>query len=128
MPNKSAIDFEYDPVVRGPCAIVAYARRTNGKRPAKDYIENLDRQDQAKLSKSFRTIAKTGNIWNKERFRNLGGKIYEFKVHPGRRILCFQENKTWYLTHGFNKQTGKTPPREIDRAKAIMGEHLSLSD
>jgi len=131
MSNKPVIDFEYDPIIKGPCAIVAYARRANGRKPAKDYIRNLEQEDQAKMSKSFSRIAATGRIWNEERFRKLGGtsgKIYEFKVHPGRRVLCFQQGKTWYLTHGFDKQTGKTPPKEIQRAEAIMGEYLSLRD
>ncbi len=129
MSKQSVIDFECDPLVTGPCAVVAYARRTNGATPAKDYIENLQRSDQAKLAKSFIKIAQVMRISNPERFRKLGGtsgKIYEFKVHPGIRILCFQQGRTWYLTHGFNKQTGKTPPGEIRRAETIMGEHLSL--
>lgn len=127
MPNKPAIDFEYDPVVKGPCASVAYARRTNGSRPAKEYIVNLQRLDQAKLSKSFRTIAETGKIFNKERFRHLRGKIYEFKIHPKVRVLCFQQGRTWYLTHGFDKETGDTPERQIECAEDIMSEHISLS-
>jgi len=127
MSNKAGIDFEYDPLVRGPCASVAYARRTNGNRPAKDYIENLRRLDQAKLSKSFRTIANVGKIFNKERFRKLRGRIYEFKVHPKVRVLCFQQGKTWYLTHGFDKETGDTPVRQIKCAEDIMSEHLSFS-
>ena len=131
MPNQPIIDFECDPLVKGPCAAVAFARRANGKRPAKEYIEDLGRKDQAKLAKSFTKIAAIGRIGNPERFRKLGGtsgKIYEFKVHPGRRVLCFQQDRTWYLTHGFDKQTGKTPPKEIQRAEAIMGEYLSLRD
>lgn len=129
MPNKPVLDFEYDPLVKGPCAAVAYARRANGKRPAKDYIENLKQEDQAKLAKSFIKIAHVIRISNPEKFRKLGGasgKIYEFKVHPGIRVLCFQQSKIWYLTHGFDKQTGKTPPKEIQRAETIMAEHLSI--
>ncbi len=126
MTNKSVIDFRDDPLVKGPCAIVAYARRTNGGRPAKDFIEDLEKSDQAKLAKSFRYIACVGRINNTERFRKLRGKIYEFKVHPKIRILCFQSGKTWLLTHGFNKETGDTPPRQIKRAEQIRKEHISL--
>ena len=94
-----------------------------------DYIDNLGPEDQAKLAKSFIKITRVMRISNPEKFRKLGGasgKIYEFKVHPRVRVLCFQQGKTWYLTHGFDKQTGKTPPKEIQRAEAIMGEHLLL--
>ena len=129
MTNKDVIDFCNDPLVKGPCAIVSYARRSNGVRPAKDFIEDLEMLDQAKLAKSFHKMANVGRINNKERFRKLGGrsgKIYEFKIHPKVRILCFQLGKTWLLTHGFEKETGNTPPRQIKRAEGIMKEHISL--
>ena len=129
MTNKGVIDFSNDPLVKGPCAIVSYARRSNGARPAKDFIEDLEMLDQAKLAKSFRKMANVGRINNKERFRKLGGKsgkIWEFKIHPKARVLCFQFGKTWFLTHGFNKETGNTPPRQIERAEEIMKEHISL--
>lgn len=126
MTNKAVIDFKDDPLVKGPCAIVAYACRVNDGRPAKDFIEKLEQSDQAKLAKSFHRIAHVGRINNIERFRKLRGKIYEFKIHPKVRILCFQLRNTWFLTHGFNKETGNTPPRQIDRADNIMNEHISL--
>jgi len=126
MTNKAVIDFRDDLLVKGPCAIVAYARRKNGNRPAKDFIENLEKSDHAKLTKSFQRMAHVGRIHNTERFRKLSGKIYEFKVYPKVRILCFQLRKAWLLTHGFRKETGDTPSRQIERAEDIMNEHISL--
>jgi len=125
MTNKSVIDFE-DVLYRGPCAIVAYARQSNGNRPAKGYIENLQPSDQAALAKSFKKLTDTGKIWNTERFRKLHGRIWEFKIHPKIRVLCFRLEKTWLLTHGYNKETGDIPPRQIKRAEEIMKEHISL--
>jgi len=93
MTNKTVIDFRNDPLVTGSFAIVAYARRKNGNRPAMDYIENLEKLD---------------------------------KIYPKVRVLCFQLEKTWLLTHGFDKETGDTPPRQIERAEVIMKEHISL--
>jgi len=110
MTNEAVIDFRDDPLVKGPCAVVAYARRANGKRPAKDFIEALEQSDQAKLAKRFVYLAQIGQIYTKEQFRKLGGKsgkVFEFKVHPGIRVLCFQQGKIWFLTHGFKKQIGK---------------------
>jgi phage-related protein len=129
MTNEAVIDFRDDLLVKGSCAIVAYACRENGNRPAKDFIEKLESSDQAKLAKSFHCIANTGIIHNTQRFRKLGGKsgkIYEFKVHPKVRVLCFQVGRTWLLTHGFNNETDKTPPRQIERAEEIMKEHILL--
>jgi len=126
MPNEAVIDFRDDQLVKGPCAIVAYARRENGNRPAKDFIESLERPDHAKLMKSFRHMVCVGRIHNTERFRKLRGKICEFKVYPKVRILCFQAGKAWLLTHGFRKERGDTPSRQIERAEDIMNEHNSL--
>jgi len=126
MTNKSVIDFREDVLDRGPCAIVAYARRTNGNKPAMDYIENLQQSDLVKLARSFKQLADTGTIWNKERFRKLHGNIWEFKTHPKVRVLSFHLGKTWLLTHGFNKETGDTPSRQIERAENIRNEHISL--
>ena len=129
MTNKQVVNYKEDPLVKGPCAIVAYARLSNGKRPAFEYIEKLQKEDWAKLAKSFLKIAHIGKIHNIERFRKLhskSGKIYEFKIHPKIRVLCFQLEKTWLLTHGFDKETDGTPPRQIDRAEQIMKEHISL--
>ena len=129
MTNKQVLDFKDDPLIKGPYAIVAYARRKNGERPAKEYIEHLQKIDQAKLAKRFIYLANTGQIFTKEQFRKLGGKsgkIFEFKVYPSVRVLCFKQDRTWYLTHGYNKQTDKTPTIEITRAEQIMKDHISL--
>jgi len=126
MTMKSVVDPTEDVLAQGPCAIVAYARRINGNRPAHNYIENLQNSDWAKLTKSFKTITQVGKIWNTERFRKLRGEIWEFKVYPKVRVLCFQLGTTWLLTHGFDKETGDTPPRQIERAENIMEEHISL--
>jgi len=129
MTMKYVIDPIDDILAKGPCAIVAYARQLNGKRPALNYIENLQMLEWAKLTKSFTKMVQVGRINNLERFRKLGGrsgKIYEFKVYPQVRVLCFQLGKTWLLTHGFDKQTGNTPPRQIKRAEQIMKEHIFL--
>ena len=126
MTNEPVINFRDDVLKRGPCAIVAYARRLNGNRPAKDYIENLQKQDQATLARSFKQLVDTGKIINEEKFKKLREKIWEFKTYSGIRVLCFQQGKSWLLTHGFKKQKGKTPPREIERAEDIRNEHMSL--
>jgi phage-related protein len=126
MAMKYVVDTTEDLLVKGPCGAVAYARRLNGNRPALEYIESLEQSDRAKLAKSFNTMAQVGKIWNTERFRKLRGKIWEFKVYPKVRVLCFQLGSTWLLTHGFDKETGDTPLRQIERAEQIMKEHIAL--
>ncbi len=56
--------------------------------------------------------------------RRLDEDIYELR--PGKnRVLffCFKEN-TYILLHHFRKKTQKTPPSEIDKAKAKRNEYI----
>ena len=127
MTNRTVIDIENDRLTKGPCSIVAYAHRKNGAKEAQEYIENLELANQAKLARRFREIADTGWIHNEHNWEKLDGPIHEFKCKPTVRVLCFKWNKCWMLTHGFDKKKGgRTPKRQIERAKQIMEEHLSL--
>ena len=48
--------------------------------------------------------------------------IYEIRIQQGSdsfRIFCFFVNNTLVLGHGFQKKTGKTPRKEIERAEKI---------
>lgn len=102
---------------------IEYAVRSSGKMPAREFIEGLDIRERIKLETLLERMAKCGEIRNKEKFRHLVGKIYEFKS-DNNRVLCFQSRKSWVLTNGFKKEKDKTPRREISRAKNIMIEYL----
>ena len=88
------------------------------------YISGLNEQEELKLIKLFELMLDRGNIFNKEKFRNLRGSdgIFEFKS-DAHRILCFilkgYYPKSFILTHGFKKEKGKTPKKEINKAEQI---------
>lgn len=88
------------------------------------YISGLYEQDELKLIKLFELMLDRGKIFNKEKFRSLTGSdgIFEFKS-DAHRILCFIlqgfNPKSFVLTHGFKKEKGKTPKKEIDKAEQI---------
>jgi len=114
---------EDDIVLEGILRTIRYALCTNGRKPAKEFVESLDRKKQIQLRVLLEKMANAGKIVNLQKFRHLRKKIYEFKSGQI-RILCFQEGRAWVLTHGFIKKQNKTPHREIDKAEAIMYEHL----
>jgi phage-related protein len=95
----------------------------SGAMPAKEFIKELDDGDKRKLDVLFRRMAEMGRIFNREQFKQVEGKIYEFKRYQ-LRIGCFQAEHRWLLTHGFFKKSDKWPKSEIDRAQRIMNEHL----
>ena len=110
-------------VVKGAWGTVEYAVRSSGKMLAKDWIDGEPEQVQSKFAHLFRKIAETGKISNTKQFRTLQNDIWEFK-RDSNRILCFQMGNRWFLTHRYQKQRRKCPPREIEIAIAIKGEHV----
>jgi len=111
-------------VVRGTMRTIEYAVCANRSMPAKKFIEGLDEGDQRKLDVLFRKMAETGKLFNKQQFRLVKEKIYEFKRHQI-RVGCFQLETSWVLTHGFIKKSDRWPSSEIKRAKRISEEDLA---
>jgi hypothetical protein len=110
-------------VVRGSLRTIEYAVCANGTMPAKSFIEGLDESELRRLDTLFRRMADTGKIHNSQQFKQVEGRIYEFKRYQT-RLGCFQVGDRWRLTHGFIKKSDKWPRREIERATRIRQEDL----
>lgn len=110
-------------VVRGNLRTIEYAIRANGSMPAKKFIEGLSVPDQAKILVLFRRMAEKGDVPNREQFKLVEGKIFEFKKQQI-RVFCFRKENRWLLTNGYKKKRDKLDRSEIDRAQWIMQEHL----
>jgi hypothetical protein len=110
-------------VVRGNLRTIEYAIRANGSMPAKEFIEGLSVPDQAKILVLFRRMAEKGDVPNREQFKLVEGKIFEFKKQQI-RVFCFRKENRWQLTNGYKKKRDKLDRSEIDRAQRIMQEHL----
>jgi len=115
--------------VSGRAGTVAYAKDSQGRMPAKDFLDQTSGSDAlSKVEKRgmyhlFRLMADNGKITNGEQFRKERGEIFGFKKYQA-RIAAFQVGSVWYLTHGFKKKRDKWPESELDRADRIRSEHL----
>ena len=89
------------------------------------YFSVLAEQDKNKILRLLEKFASKGEIKNKEKFKFLQGsnRIFEFKSYQ-HRLLCFylpdRTKKSLILTHGFQKQRGKTPSEQISKAERIQ--------
>jgi len=114
-------------VESGKHCTIEYAVNRNGKMPAKRFLDGLGKKDKIRFSVLFQGLANNGKIRNKQKFSHLKGTpFYQFKISVI-RILCFQRGRFWYLTRGFAGKhgAGRCPPKEIDKARKIMEEHLN---
>lgn len=97
-----------------------------GSEPAVEFLDGLPEDQRGRMTRRFEKLA-AGLRLNKQDFRQLRGKIYEFKDYQ-RRMLCFKAPGGWYVTHGFIKKTSAaTPNKEIERAERIEAHHLARS-
>jgi len=110
-------------VVRGTLRTIEYAVCANGTMPAGDFIQGLDESDQRKMATLFERMAGRGNVPNRQQFKLVRGKIFEFKKQQI-RVFCFRKDDRWLLTNGYKKKEKRLDQGKIGRAERIMCEHL----
>jgi len=97
---------------------------SNGKSIAREYYENLTTEQQAKLYHLFLMLADTGVIYNIQKFRNEGDKIYAFKPMPDRFLCFFYQGGKVIVTNAFEKKQDKMPIREKERALKLRSDYI----
>ena len=89
--------------------------------PVLDYIEDLRKNDKAKVLKYINHLRENEGVLNEPYSRHITGKIRELRVDFGKnrhRIFYFTFiGKNIILLHVFLKKTAKTPESEIKRAE-----------
>ena len=125
-----------DTIEKGRCRTVNEFLTKHGRSYFKNFYENEVENDQKGSSKTWEWIRQLANrprILNTQKFRKLEGEIYEIKPTRQLRYLGFfwgEEEKVWekdcfIITHGFKKQSQKTPRKEIKRARNCRKRFLS---
>ena len=80
-------------------------------------------KEAAKLQALLAYSAQYGQPINEEKCRLLGDGLFEFKANS-LRLLWFWDSDCMILcTNGFAKKRQKTPPTEIERARAIRSSY-----
>jgi phage-related protein len=101
-----------------------------GRSPVEDFIESLQKQDQARFAEVIDGIEIYGLAYSRVQFKPLRGKLWEVKFSaPGggyraAYVMMSSEEIVWL--HAFRKSTQKTPQRDLDLAEKRMKEVLGL--
>ena len=101
-----------------------------------EFLEEVDKflggLNEKARRKIIYNIRKAQVVNDKELFSKLNKNIWEFRTLHSRtyyRLLAFWDktdktNTIVVSTHGFSKKTGKTPPKEIEKAERIMKQYF----
>lgn len=111
---------------------VEYYERSDGTRPAEEFILSQDNKMQAKLFMTLEFLEDKGPLLREPYSKPLGDGIFEVRAKQGsdisRVLYFFVVGKKIILTNGFVKKTQKTPPGEIDRAKRYRKDYQSRKE
>ena len=103
---------------------VYFYRNLRGDSPPLEYINSLEERDRAKVARTIELLEQLGLGIGKPQARHLEGKLWELRPSPHRLIYFAHSGQRFVILHAFQKQTRKTPPREIDIARRRMREVL----
>lgn len=110
--------------------LIHFYETVSGRSPIEDFIESLQKQDQARFAEVVVGIEQYGLAYSRVQFKPLRGKLWEIKFSaPGggyrvAYVLLTSSELVWL--HVFKKTTQKTPLRDLDLAEKRMKEVLGL--
>jgi phage-related protein len=112
---------------------VKFYEKADGSSPVRDLIDDLAKQANGNKTARVRlnkmvsyidALAKCGSLVGMPTVKHLVGDIWELRPFDDRILYFFAQNNTYILLHHFVKNTPQTPPREIEKAKREMQDHL----
>jgi hypothetical protein len=118
MPNREVL-------YKGKFHSVELAITSNGRCPAKEFLDGLSNLDKAKILRIIKRLADfEGNVTNREQFKKIEGEdFFEFKNFQIRMPCYFHADGRVIITHGFIKKGDSIPPAQIERMKRIRDEY-----
>lgn len=113
--------------------ILFYEDRS-GNIPVYDYMQELAKSGSKdsriklnKISQYIKVLQSEGTTAGEPVMKHLDGDIWELRPIRDRILFAAYVNGSFVLLHVFMKQTQKTPPREIEKAKRELADFIERS-
>jgi phage-related protein len=112
---------------------VEFYRDGNGKSEIVEFLDKL--KEKGETSKSARinrnkilaymvALQKYGTRIGKPVVKHIDGSLWELRPLANRIFFFYWKDNKFVLLHHFIKKTQKTPPREIEQARAKMKDFI----
>jgi hypothetical protein len=101
-----------------------WASDASGRMRGKEYFEELQDRDRAKIQALFERMGDHGEIRNTEKFRFEEDGLCCFKSFS-RRLMCFFDGRNVVVTHGFTKKKDRLSRKELDIGQTIRTTYLA---
>ncbi len=113
---------------------IYFYKDKTGKEPVKQYLEQLaarnDKDSRIKITKIrdyIKILSEYGTRAGEPYIKHLDGDIWELRPLRDRILFAAWDGEKFILLHQFMKQTRKTPPREIEKAKKNLADYKERS-
>jgi phage-related protein len=109
----------------------------SGDSPIKEFLNDLDKKAQTDKSSRIRlkVISRFMNLLRQygtrigfPTVRYIEDDIWELRPNDDRIFFAYWKDNVFLLLHHFEKETQKTPSREIDQAKRNLKDFLERSE
>ncbi len=115
-------------ILNGP-AFCIYGLVFDGSCETEDFLAQAEQDDADEVASMVALLdrtAKHGPPRNKEKSREVGDGIFEFKSKSLRICYFYDSGKMIICTHGFGKPAKKVQDREIKRAGTLKQTYFNL--
>jgi|SRR5664279_1524956 len=105
-----------------------YALEIDGACTMQQFLEQAERLNEDEADSMLALLdwtAKSGPPRNKEKCREVGDGIYEFKAKSLRVCWFYEPGRIIICSHGFYKPTKKVQNREIKQAVTLRAKYLA---
>jgi hypothetical protein len=115
------IDIAYTGAVKR----IVWGADSSGRFRGREYFDSLDVGNKASFDHLFERLAETGQIRNREKFRQEASNLFVFKIFK-ERLACFFDGKDVVVIYGFKKKTtgDKRSARHLENAAKVRDTFL----
>lgn len=104
-----------------------FFRTASGSEPVRDWLKSLPPEDRRRIGEDLKTV-EFGWPVGMPVCRAMGGGLHEVRTHlDGNRIarilFYIDRRQRLVVLHGFIKKSRKTPPSDLDLARANKRMH-----
>lgn len=107
---------------------IVFYQTQNKRVPVKEFINQLEVSDRAKLLGCLKNIEELGFEASRVEFRQINAKLWEIKVRVNQLALrvfyVLVKKNMMVLLHVYKKQSQKAPDKEIKTAQKRLKEVL----
>ena len=107
---------------------VVFYELPDGREPAKDFLDSLDKKLKAKMFREIDLLMENGSDLRMPHSRSEGDGIFELRAKQGSNICrvmyFFFIGKKAVITNGFVKKSERTPTSVIELAKKYRRDYI----